>query len=131
MTEKIKELFLLISDFFAYIFSVVKTDREKRIRIIVVTAAVIAVILLAWLFSRWTPPSKRELDPESQGVIHLTITPTPTPTPYPVQNLDATMSSAGNITMINEYLVQKNALGGGTAENSPANPEESGESEEE
>ena len=111
MLDKLKELLLLIGDFLSYILTVLKTDREKRRNVIRIGVAVILVVVLAWFFSTWTPPSKRELDPESMQVIRLTISPSPTPTPVPVQEQNAATSSSGGITMINEYLLRKNAGG--------------------
>ena len=46
-------------------------------------------------------------DAESQGVMKITPIPTATPTPVPRQvNKDA-VAQSGSVTMVNEYLVQK------------------------
>ena len=64
-------------------------------------------------------------DAASQGVMKITPTPSPTPTPVPRQvNKDA-VATSGSVTMVNEYLVQKEEASGGkyNSEESAVNDE--------
>ncbi len=64
-------------------------------------------------------------DAASQGVMKITPTPSPTPTPVPRQvNKDA-VATSGSVTMVNEYLVQKEEASGGkdNSEESAGNAE--------
>ena len=64
-------------------------------------------------------------DAASQGVMKITPTPSPTPTPVPRQvNKDA-VATSGSVTMVNEYLVQKEETSGGkdNSEESAGNAE--------
>ena len=65
-------------------------------------------------------------DAASQGVMKITPTPSPTPTPVPRQvNKDA-VATSGSVTMVNEYLVQKeeqSASGTSTSDQQEASSE--------
>ena len=55
----------------------------------------------------WKKKTVKAPDAESQGVMKITPIPTATPTPVPRQvNKDA-VAQSGSVTMVNEYLVQK------------------------
>ena len=83
-----------------------KKDREQWIK-----GGILAVILLVIvIFAGSCACGKKTVkvpDAESQGVMKITPIPTATPTPVPRQvNKDA-VAQSGSVTMVNEYLVQK------------------------
>ena len=70
--------------------------------------------------------STKEPDAASMGVMKITPIPSPTPTEAPRQvNKDA-VAQSGNVTMVNEYLVQKEASQG-TADTSTSAASDSSE----
>lgn len=90
----------------------VKKDREKWLR-----GGILAVLLLViLLFVGNCACGKKKsgaVDEAAQGVMTITVAPSPTPTEAPRQvNSDAAATS-GNVTMVNEYLVQKESQGTG------------------
>ena len=83
-----------------------KKEREQWIK-----GGILAVILLVIvIFAGSCACGKKTVkvpDAESQGVMKITPIPTATPTPVPRQvNKDA-VAQSGSVTMVNEYLVQK------------------------
>lgn len=83
-----------------------KKDREQWIK-----GGILAVILLVIvIFAGSCACGKKTVkapDAASQGVMKITPVPTATPTPVPRQvNKDA-VAQSGSVTMVNEYLVQK------------------------
>lgn len=50
-----------------------------------------------------------ETDPAAQGVLEITITPVVTPTPAPAEVDPDAVTTNGDITMVNSYLVDKNS----------------------
>lgn len=48
----------------------------------------------------------KEQDPEAEKVLEITITPEPTPTPDPLEMDPGAVVTNGNLTMVNEYLVE-------------------------
>lgn len=83
-----------------------KKDREQWIK-----GGILAVILLVIvIFAGSCACGKKTVkapDAASQGVMKITPIPTVTPTPVPRQvNKDA-VAQSGSVTMVNEYLVQK------------------------
>lgn len=93
-----------------------KTDRDKWIK-----GAVLAVvlILIAIFLGNCACGKKKAKEPDeaSQGVMKISPIPTPTPTEAPRQVSADAVASSGNVTMVNEYLVQKGQSGMGAAEN--------------
>lgn len=85
----------------------------KKNRSMWIRGAVLALFLLViLLFVRGCAcGSKRpkETDEASQGVMTITVAPSPTPTDAPRQVDSSATAKNGNLTMINEYLVQKNS----------------------
>ena len=107
--SRLKDLFYLISDFISYIISVLASDRRIRIRAAVGTVgAVLAVCIIAALMKHEPAPEK-EPDPESYQVMEITPVPTPTVTPAPRLAEGSALSTAGGITIVNEYVAKKNA----------------------
>ena len=71
--------------------------------------------------------STKEPDAASMGVMKITPIPSPTPTEVPRQvNKDA-VAQSGNVTMVNEYLVQKEENQGTASTSARADPDSSGE----
>lgn len=69
----------------------------------------------------------KEPDAASMGVMKITPIPSPTPTEVPREvNKDA-VAQSGNVTMVNEYLVQKEAEGGTADTSTQAASDNSGE----
>lgn len=94
----------------------IRTDREKWIK-----GAILAVILIliAIFLGNCACGKKKAKEPDeaSQGVMKISPIPTPTPTEAPRQVSADAAATSGNVTMINEYLVQKGQNGGiGTTE---------------
>ena len=83
-----------------------KKDREQWSK-----GGILAVILLVIvIFAGSCACGKKTVkapDAESQGVMKITPIPTATPTPVPRQVSKDAVAASGNVTMVNEYLVQK------------------------
>lgn len=105
-----------------------KTDRDKWIK-----GAILAVvlILIAIFLGNCACGKKKAKEPDeaSQGVMKISPIPTPTPTEAPRQVSADAVASSGNVTMVNEYLVQKGQSGTGTAENREDNGTQPGDDE--
>ncbi|MDO5134857.1 MAG: hypothetical protein Q4D55_02285 [Eubacteriales bacterium] len=88
-----------------------RKDRDRWIK-----GALLAVLLLGILLlvrgCACGSKKPREVDEASQGVMTITVAPSPTPTEAPRQVDSSAVASSGNVTMVNEYLVQKNSSGG-------------------
>ena len=83
-----------------------RKNREQWIK-----GGILAVILLVIvIFAGSCACGKKTVkapDAASQGVLKITPTPTPTPTPVPRQVDKDAVATSGSVTMVNEYLVQK------------------------
>ena len=95
----------------------IKTDRDKWIK-----GAILAVILIliAIFLGNCACGKKKAKEPDeaAQGVMKMSPIPTPTPTEAPRQVSADAVATSGNVTMVNEYLVQKEENdGAGSADN--------------
>lgn len=95
----------------------IKTDRDKWIK-----GAILAVILIliAIFLGNCACGKKKAKEPDeaAQGVMKISPIPTPTPTEAPRQVSADAVATSGNVTMVNEYLVQKEENdGAGSADN--------------
>lgn len=50
---------------------------------------------------------KKEEDPTKSSVMKITITPQPSPTPQPMEIMPEAVVTEGNLTMVNEYLINE------------------------
>ena len=83
-----------------------KKDREQWIKGGILTVILLVIVIFAGSCACGKKTVKAP-DAESQGVMKITPIPTATPTPVPRQvNKDA-VAQSGSVTMVNEYLVQK------------------------
>ena len=83
-----------------------KKDREQWIKGGILTVILLVIVIFAGSCACGKKTVKAP-DAESQGVMKITPIPTATPTPVPLQvNKDA-VAQSGSVTMVNEYLVQK------------------------
>ena len=83
-----------------------KKDREQWIKGGILTVILLVIVIFAGSCACGKKTVKAP-DAESQGVMKITPIPTATPTPVPRQvNTDA-VAQSGSVTMVNEYLVQK------------------------
>ena len=95
-----------------------------------------AILLVIVIFAGSCACGKKKVkvpDAASQGVMKITPTPSPTPTPVPRQvNKDA-VATSGSVTMVNEYLVQKEnekaSVSKGSSEDSSENDKADGENQ--
>ena len=83
-----------------------KKDREQWIKGGILTVILLVIVIFAGSCA-YGKKTVKAPDAESQGVMKITPIPTATPTPVPRQvNKDA-VAQSGSVTMVNEYLVQK------------------------
>ena len=83
-----------------------KKDREQWIKGGILTVILLVIVIFAGSCACGKKTVKAP-DAESQGLMKITPIPTATPTPVPRQvNKDA-VAQSGSVTMVNEYLVQK------------------------
>ena len=83
-----------------------KKDREQWIKGGILTVILLVIVIFAGSCA-CAKKTVKAPDAESQGVMKITPIPTATPTPVPRQvNKDA-VAQSGSVTMVNEYLVQK------------------------
>lgn len=68
-------------------------------------------MLLLCVFLAGCGCGKKKKDPASEQVLKITITPEPTVTPKPEELDQSAVVKNGNITMVNEYLVQQSRSG--------------------
>lgn len=50
---------------------------------------------------------EKEEDPAKSSVMKITITPQPSPTPKPSEIMPEAVVTEGNLTMVNEYLINE------------------------
>ena len=60
----------------------------------------------------------KDTDPETEGVLEITITPIVTPTPAPAEINPDAVTTSGNVTMVNSYLAEKESTGTSSQEDS-------------
>ena len=83
-----------------------RSDREQWIKGGILAAILLVIVIFAGSCACGKKTAK-EPDAASQGVMKITPIPSPTPTVAPRQvNKDA-VAQSGSVTMVNEYLVQK------------------------
>ena len=83
-----------------------RNDREQWIKGGILAAILLVIVIFAGSCACGKKTVK-EPDAASQGVMKITPIPSPTPTVAPRQvNKDA-VAQSGSVTMVNEYLVQK------------------------
>ena len=86
-----------------------RNDREQWIKGGILAAILLVIVIFAGSCACGKKTVK-EPDAASQGVMKITPIPSPTPTVAPRQvNKDA-VAQSGSVTMVNEYLVQKEEL---------------------
>ena len=99
-----------------------RNDREQWIK----GGILAAILLVIVIFAGSCACGKKTPDAASQGVMKITPIPSPTPTVAPRQvNKDA-VAQSGSVTMVNEYLVQKeeqSASGTSTSDQQKASSE--------
>lgn len=102
-----------------------RNDREQWIKGGILAAILLVIVIFAGSCACGKKKVK-ELDAASQGVMKITPIPSPTPTVAPRQvNKDA-VAQSGSVTMVNEYLVQKeeqSASGTSTSDQQKASSE--------
>ena len=102
-----------------------RNDREQWIKGGIRAAILLVIVIFAGSCACGTKKVK-EPDAASQGVMKITPIPSPTPTVAPRQvNKDA-VAQSGSVTMVNEYLVQKeeqSASGTSTSDQQKASSE--------
>ena len=102
-----------------------RNDREQWIKGGILAAILLVIVIFAGSCSCGKKKVK-EPDAASQGVMKITPIPSPTPTVAPRQvNKDA-VAQSGSVTMVNEYLVQKeeqSASGTSTSDQQKASSE--------
>ena len=93
----------------------IRKDRNKWIKgaILAVVLIVIAVLLGNCACGKKTV---KVPDEASQGVMKISPAPTPTPTEAPRKVSKDAVAASGNVTMVNEYLVQKEQSGAADGE---------------
>lgn len=77
-----------------------ETDMKKNSRILLILVCMTAVLSLSGC-------SEKETDEASTRVMQLTITPRPTATPRPKESFPEATATNEDLTMINQYLVDK------------------------
>ena len=105
-----------------------KKDREQWIKGGILAAILLVIVIFAGSCACGKKTVKVP-DAESQGVMKITPIPTATPTPVPRQvNKDA-VAQSGSVTMVNEYLVQKEeGKAAGSSKNSSSEDQTAGNS---
>ena len=102
-----------------------RNDREQWIKGGILAAILLVIVIFAGSCACGKKTVK-EPDAASQGVMKITPIPSPTPTVAPRQvNKDA-VAQSGSVTMVNEYLVQKeeqSASGTSTSDQQEASSE--------
>ena len=102
-----------------------RSDREQWIKGGILAAILLVIVIFAGSCACGKKTAK-EPDAASQGVMKITPIPSPTPTVAPRQvNKDA-VAQSGSVTMVNEYLVQKeeqSASGTSTSDQQEASSE--------
>lgn len=99
-----------------------KSDREQWIKGGILAAILLVIVIFAGSCA-CSKKTAKEPDAASQGVMKITPIPSPTPTVAPRQvNADA-VAQNGSVTMINEYLVQKEEQGASAADTAKASSE--------
>ena len=102
-----------------------RNDREQWIKGGILAAILLVIVIFAGSCACGIKKVK-EPDAASQGVMKITPIPSPTPTVAPRQvNKDA-VAQSGSVTMVNEYLVQKeeqSASGTSTSDQQKASSE--------
>ena len=102
-----------------------RNDREQWIKGGILAAILLVIVIFAGSCACGKKTAK-EPDAASQGVMKITPIPSPTPTVAPRQvNKDA-VAQSGSVTMVNEYLVQKeeqSASGTSTSDQQEASSE--------
>lgn len=102
-----------------------RNDREQWIKGGILAAILLVIVIFAGSCACGKKTVK-EPDAASQGVMKITPIPSPTPTVAPRQvNKDA-VAQSGSVTMVNEYLVQKeeqSASGTSTSDQQKASSE--------
>ena len=102
-----------------------RNDREQWIKGGILAAILLVIVIFAGSCACGKEKVK-EPDAASQGVMKITPIPSPTPTVAPRQvNKDA-VAQSGSVTMVNEYLVQKeeqSASGTSTSDQQKASSE--------
>lgn len=89
----------------------IRRDREKWIKGGILAAVLLVIIIFAGSCACSRGKTKEEPDAASQGVLKISPIPSPTPTVAAATrevSKDA-VATSGNVTMVNEYLVQKEA----------------------
>lgn len=109
----------------------IRTDRDKWIKGTILAVVLLVIVIFAGSCACGKKTAKKP-DEASQGVMKISPAPTPVPTEAPRQVNRNAAAVSGNVTMINEYLVQKEAQGASRGtENRPAAGEDTDSTEEE
>ena len=122
MREKILQILKRIS------YSVKKSIRRNRqlwIRGGIMAVGLLVIVIFIGKCACSKKPAGTQ-DESSMGVMTITVAPSPTPTEVPRQVSSDAAVTNGNVTMVNEYLVQKeeqSASGTSTSDQQEASSE--------
>lgn len=106
-----------------------RSSRDRWIKAGILAAILLVLVIFGRSCACGTK-NKKEPDAASTSVMKITPIPTPTPTAVPRQvNKDA-VAVSGSVTMINEYLVQKEEAEAEVSEQPSEGEEQSGDAEE-
>ena len=88
----------------------IRTNKDKWIKGVIL--AVVLIVIAVFLGNCACGKKKASVpDEASQGVMKISPAPTPTPTEAPRRVSKDAVATNGNVTMVNEYLVQKGQSG--------------------
>lgn len=116
MKEKIMQILKRIS------YSVKKSIRRNRqlwLRGGIMAVGLLVIVIFIGKCACSKKPAGTQ-DESSMGVMTITVAPSPTPTEVPRQVSSDAAVTNGNVTMVNEYLVQKGNDSSTKADNSSA-----------
>lgn len=95
----------------------IKRNRQLWIRGGIMTVGLLVIVILIGRCA-CSKKSSGTQDESSMGVMTIAVAPSPTPTEIPRQVSSDASATNGNVTMINEYLVQKAGDSSQKADNS-------------